>query len=183
VQEAAVPVLSTWQNFYVIVGSASAALTGLMFVVVTLISGSSFRRSSEPIAAFSAPSVTHFCVALLIAAILCAPWPMLWNVGVLLGLCGLWGMIYVGIVLRRMRRQGDYTPVLEDWLWHTIFPFISYAALVVAGILLIAGVTPVLFITGGATVLLLFIGIHNSWDNVTYLIVEGSRRENNKQEQ
>lgn len=175
------PILSAWQNFYVIIGSASAALTGLMFVVVTLISGSSMRRSSEPIAAFSAPSVTHFCAALLVAAILCAPWPMLWNAGVLLGLCGLWGMAYVIIVLRRMRRQADYTPVLEDWLWHTVFPFLSYAALVVAAILLTAGVTPALFITGAATVLLLFIGIHNAWDNVTYLIVEGFRSENKDQ--
>src|SRR5690348_16694462 len=153
-----------------------------MFVVVTLISGSSFRRSSEPIAAFSAPSVTHFCAALLVAAILCAPWPMLWNVGVLLGLCGLWGMVYVTIVLRRMRRQADYTPVLEARLWHTIFPFISYAALLMAAILLMAGATFALFITGGATVLLLFIGIHNAWDNVTYVIVEGSRRENKSQD-
>lgn len=181
-QEAAVPVLSAWQNFYVIVGSASAALTGLMFVVVTLISGSSFRRSSEPIAAFSAPSVTHFCAALLIAAILCAPWPRLWNVGLLLGLCGLWGIVYVIIVLRRLLRQGDYTPVLEDWLWHTIFPFVSYIALVVSAILLALDVTPALFVTGGATVLLLFIGIHNAWDNVTYLIVEGARRENKDQD-
>jgi len=182
VLEAVIPVLSTWQNFYVIIGSAAAALTGLMFVVVTLISGSRVSRASEPIAAFSAPSVTHFCVALLIAAILCAPWPMLWNAGVLLGLCGLWGIAYVAIVLRRMRRQEHYTPVLEDWLWHTIFPFISYTALVVAAILLLAGATPALFITGGATVLLLFIGIHNAWDNVTYLIVEGSGRENNNQD-
>lgn len=182
-QEAAVPVLSTWQNFYVIVGSASAALTGLMFVVVTLISGSSFRRSGEPIAAFSAPSVTHFCAALFIAATLCAPWQMLWNAGVLLGLCGLWGIVYVIVVLRRMRRQADYTPVLEDWLWHTIFPFISYAALLITSIFLTEGATLVLFIIGGATLLLLFIGIHNAWDNVTYLIVEGSRSENNNQDQ
>src|SRR5262249_17845276 len=29
--------LDTWQNFYVIVGTAAATLTGLMFVVITLI--------------------------------------------------------------------------------------------------------------------------------------------------
>ena len=176
------PVLVTWQNFYVVIGSASAALTGLMFVVVTLISGTRIRRSSEPIAAFSAPSVVHFCSALLVAAILCAPWQALWNAGLLLGLCGLGGMAYVMIVLRRVRRQTNYTPVLEDWLWHTIFPFVSYLALVVAAIMLFGNLAPALFISGGATVLLLFIGIHNAWDNVTYLIVEGSRRENQGQE-
>ena len=181
-QEAVVPVLTTWQNFYVIIGSGSAALIGLMFVVVTLISGSRVRRSSAPIAAFSAPSVVHFCAALFVAAILCAPWQMLWNAGIPLGLCGLGGIIYVSIVFRRLRRQTDYTPVLEDWLWHTLFPFVSYTALVAVAIMLFGNISPALFITGGATVLLLFIGIHNAWDNVTYLIVVDSRRENESQE-
>jgi hypothetical protein len=183
VQEAAVPVLTTWQNFYVIIGSSAGALTGLMFVVITLIAGSTrLRRASDPIAAFSAPNVTNFCAALLIAAILCAPWQMLWNAGLLLGLCGLWGIIYVVIVLQRVRNQTDYKPVLEDWLWHTIFPFVSYTALVVAAFLLPGNPTPALFITGAATVLLLFIGIHNAWDNVTYVVIEESRSENKSQE-
>ena len=33
--EAVVLPLDTWQNFYVIVGTAAATLTGLMFVVIT----------------------------------------------------------------------------------------------------------------------------------------------------
>ena len=32
-----ISLLTTWENFYVIIGSAAAALTGLMFVAVTLI--------------------------------------------------------------------------------------------------------------------------------------------------
>ena len=35
--EAALLPLVTWQNFYVIVGTAAATLTGLLFVVITLI--------------------------------------------------------------------------------------------------------------------------------------------------
>jgi hypothetical protein len=180
-----VPVLTTWQNFYVIIGSSAGALTGLMFVVITLISGTRLRRSSEPIAAFSAPNVVHFCLALLVAAILCAPWQVLWNASLLLGLCGLGGATYVGIVLRRLwrvHRVSDYTPVLEDWLWHTVFPLISYTALVVAAILLPGNPAPALFVTGGATLLLLFIGIHNAWDNVTYVVIAQSQPENKSQE-
>ena len=176
------PLLTTWQNFYVIIGSSAGALTGLMFVVITLIAGTRARRMSEPIAAFSTPTVVHFCTALLIAAILCAPWQMLWNAGLLLGLCGLGGMTYVAIVARRARRQTDYTPVLEDWLWHTVFPLVSYTALVVAALLLPDTPEPALFVTGAATVLLLFIGIHNAWDNVTYIVIELSQPENKSQD-
>ena len=176
------PLLTTWQNFYVIIGSSAGALTGLMFVVITLIARSRMRRSSEPIAAFSTPNVVHFCAALLVAAILCAPWQALWNASLLLGLSGLGGMIYVVIVLRRARRQTDYQPVLEDWLWHTVFPLVSYTALVVAAILLPGTPALALFVTGAATLLLLFIGIHNAWDNVTYIVIELSQPENKSQD-
>ena len=90
-QEAAVSPLTTWQNFYVIIGSSAAALTGLMFVVITLIAGARVRRSSGTIAAFGTPTVVHFCATLLVAAILSAPWQALWNAGLLLGLSGLEG--------------------------------------------------------------------------------------------
>jgi hypothetical protein len=182
VQETGMSLLPAWQNFYVIIGSAAAVLTGLMFVAITLIAGTGRRRSSASVGAFGTPTVVHFCGALLIAAILSAPWQALWNVDLLLGLCGLGGVIYVVIVLRRARRQTDYQPVLEDWLWHTIFPLVSYTALVVAGIVLPGNPVPALFVIGAVTVLLLFIGIHNAWDSVLYIAIDLSRPENKSQD-
>lgn len=89
--EAAASLLTTWENFYVIIGSAAAALTGLQFVVMTLIAGAQAHRSSEAINAFGTPTVVHFCSALLVAAILSAPWPVRFMAGELIGLCGLGG--------------------------------------------------------------------------------------------
>ena len=179
-KEAAVSQLAAWQNFYVITGTAAATLTGLMFVVISLIVGTRARVSpaSGGIAAFSTPTVVHFGAALLISAILNAPWPALWNAGLLLGLSGLGGVTYVVIVVRRTRRQTDYQPVLEDWLWYTVFPLISYTALVVAAIVLPGNPVPALFGIAAATLLLLFIGIHNAWDTVIYVAVELSDPEN-----
>ncbi|HLL80643.1 MAG TPA: hypothetical protein VKT25_14140 [Ktedonobacteraceae bacterium] len=182
-QEATVSVLATWQNFYVIIGSAAAALTGLMFVAVTLIAGTRRRTSGDPVGAFSTPTVVHFCAALLIAAIISAPWPALWNVGLMLGLSGLGGVIYIIIVTRRLRSQTEYQPVLEDWLGHTIFPLISYTALLVAAIMLPVNPALALFITGAATLLFIFTGIHNAWDNVTYIATMLSRPEDKSQDQ
>src|SRR5947208_5565919 len=150
-QEAAVLPLPTWGNFYVIIGSAAAALTGLMFVVITLIAGSRVRRSSGTLGAFGTPTVVHFCLALLVAAILSAPWQALWNAGLLLGLTGLGGVTYAVIVVLRARRQTDYQPVLEDWLWHMVFPLVSYTALVIAAIMLPSNPAPALFGTGAVT--------------------------------
>jgi D-alanyl-lipoteichoic acid acyltransferase DltB (MBOAT superfamily) len=181
-QEAAVSPLPTWQNFYVITGSAAAALTGLMFVVITLIAGARVRRSSETVGAFGTPTVVHFCLVLLVAAILSAPWQALWHAGLLLGLTGLGGVTYIVIVVRRARCQTDYQPVLEDWLWHTVLPLVSYTTLLVAAMVLPGNPVPALFGTGAVTVLLLFIGIHNAWDTVTYVAVMASQPENESQD-
>jgi hypothetical protein len=185
-QEAALSPLATWQNFYIIIGSAAATLTGLMFVVMTLLAGVRGRvssaRASGGIATFSTPTVVHFCAALLIATILSAPWQALWPAGLLLGLCGLGGVSYVIIVLRRARRQTGYQRALEDWLWFMILPLVSYTALVVAAILLPGHPAPALFVIAAGTVLLLFIGIHNAWDNVTYIAIDLSRPQNKSQD-
>ncbi len=181
-QEATRSLLSSWQNFYVIVGSASAALTGLMFVVITLIASRGKHRSGEGVGAFGTPTVVHLCVALLIAAILSAPWPALWDADLLLGICGLAGVVYSIVIVRRARRQHDYQPVLEDWLWHTIFPFIAYAALFVAALLMSGNAAIALFVIGAATMLFLFIGIHNAWDTVTYTVFTDFQSENESQE-
>lgn len=182
VQEAAVSLLTSWENFYVIIGSAAAALTGLMFVVITLIAGTRTSRSSGSLGAFGTPTVVHFCIALLVAALLSTPWQALWNVSLLLGLTGLGGVIYVIIVVRRARRQTDYQPVLEDWVWHMVLPLVSYTALGVAAVLLQSNPVPALFVTGAVTVLLLFIGIHNAWDTVIYIAFEHSQAENKRQD-
>jgi hypothetical protein len=183
-QETVLPQLASWETFYVIIGTAAATLTGLMFVVVTLIASSRLRVSSpgEAFAAFNTPSVVHFGAALLIAAILSAPWQAIWYVSLLLALLGLAGISYVVIVLRRARHQHDYQPVLEDWIWHTICPLIAYAVLLVAALLLSVDPTLILFFIGAAVVLLLFIGIHNAWDNVTYIALEFSEPEDTPQE-
>src|SRR5947209_9735694 len=184
-QEAVLSPLATWQNFYVIIGSAAATLTGLMFVVITLIAGVRERVSSPSngIAVFSTPNVVHFGAALLIAAILSAPWQALWQAGLLLGLSGLGGVTYVIIVLRRARHLTTaYQPVLEDWLWHTVLPLVSYTALVVAAILLPGHAAPALFVIAAGTMLLLFIGIHNAWDVVTYTAFERSGPQDTNQD-
>jgi hypothetical protein len=184
-QEAVLSPLVTWQNFYVIIGSAAATLTGLMFVVITLIVQVRMRVSlpSSGIAIFSTPNIMHFGAALLVAAILSAPWQALWNAALLLGLLGLVGMTYVFIVLWLARhRLAEYQLVLEDWLWYMVLPFVSYTAFVVAAILLPSHPVPALFVIAAGTMLLLFIGIHNAWDVVTYTAIERSGPQNTSQD-
>ncbi|HEX9132709.1 MAG TPA: hypothetical protein VF844_10480, partial [Ktedonobacteraceae bacterium] len=146
--EAVLAPLAAWQNFYVIIGTAAATLTGLLFVVITLVSGA-LRQVSSPwsgIRVFSTPNVMHFGAALLIAALLSAPWPALWPAGLLVGLAGLGGVIYVFIVLWEVRHRLSYNLVLSDWLWYTLSPLLAYRAVLVGGILLPISAALALFV-------------------------------------
>jgi hypothetical protein len=174
--EATPLVLKEWENFYVIVGSSAGALTGLQFVVLTLITEFvALRGSADTLSAFGSPNVVHFCVALLVSAILSSPWHGLGPAGFSVTVCGVGGLLYCLAVLRRARNQSDYKPVLEDWVWHTILPILAYAILVGGGFELGRAVTGMLFPIGGALLLLIFIGIHNAWDTVTYVTLERTR--------
>ena len=171
-----IPQLAGWETFYVIVGSSAAALTGLMFVVITLIADSERPRSARLVAAFGTPTVVHFCVALVIAAILTAPWRTLANVAVAVGMTGASGLVYTLMVMHRARRQTDYKPVLEDWLFHSVFPFVAYTAVVIAAVALRAYPERALFAVAAAVLALVLIGIHNAWDTVTYVAVTEPER-------
>src|SRR5579871_4407199 len=120
-----VSALAAWNGFYVIVGSSAAALTGLMFVVVSLVPDSRTSASGAGIEAFGTPTVVHFCAALLMSGVICAPWPRLWQAGIAIFAIGVAGVLYAVLVTQRAKRQKDYAPVFEDWLWHSILPAIA----------------------------------------------------------
>ena len=66
---------ATWQNYYVIIGTAAATLTGLMFVAITLMAQLRvYPPSWSHMRVFNTSNVVHFG-----AALLSAPWPALWT--------------------------------------------------------------------------------------------------------
>ena len=172
--------LSAWESFYVIVGSSGGALIGLQFVVITLLAERPTRATGGSVGAFGTPTVVYFAGALVLSAVMSAPWPSVDPLSIAVGVCGLGGLAYAPIVIRRARRQADYAPVLEDWIWYAGLPCSCYAALAVAAVLLRRNPQPALFIVGAATLGLLLIGIHNSWDTVTYLVLSESAADQTK---
>jgi hypothetical protein len=163
--------LLVWENFYIIVGSSAGALTGLQFVVMALVAESDAGASTGEVDAFGTPTIVHFCAVLLVSAILSAPWPELWQAATAVGCCGLLGIAYTLIVIRRAKRTKLYKPEMEDWIWHAVLPLIAYATLSVGAATLPVRHVPALFAIAAYAILLLFVGIHNAWDSVTYVAV------------
>lgn len=170
--------LTGWENFYVIIGSSAGALIGLQFVVMALIANLP-RTAAQGDAgnAFATPNVVHFGTALLISGLLTAPWHSMSTPTVLLGILGLCGVAYSLLVARRMQLQTLYRPVFEDWLCHAILPFIGYAMLATSAFEARLYTYGSMFGIAAGVLLLLFVGIHNAWDAVTYhVFVIRSRR-------
>jgi hypothetical protein len=160
-----------WENFYVIMGSAAGALIGLQFVVITLIAGRpGVVGQGQASGAFATPTVVHFGTVLLLSGIMSAPWHGIVSAAVLWGLMSLAGIVYEVTVFRGMRMQSIYTPVFEDWLFHVLLPIAAYATLAGSAYAICFRVPGAMFGIGAATLLLLFVGIHNAWDAVTYHI-------------
>ena len=160
---------AAWESFYVIVGSSGAALTGLQFVVIVLAADVGALGGAPTTSAFATPTIVHFCAVLLVSAILSAPWPSLWSAAVVLGVCGMIGVLYGLRVIWHARRQTGYVPVFEDWLFHAALPVLAYATLLASAVALPRHAAAALFAIAGASVLLLLVGIHNAWDAVTWM--------------
>ena len=171
------PGFEEWESFYVIVGTAAAALIGLQFVVLTLIADRPQMATREGGAAFASPTVVHFSAVLLLSAVLRVPWEEFTAPVVLWGSIGFAGVIYQAVVSRRMRRQSTYRPDFEDWCFHVGLPFVAYAILLVAGFVARSHDHEALLAVAAAVLVLLFLSIHNVWDMISYQVFVRMRKE------
>jgi hypothetical protein len=169
--------LSAWEAFYVIVGSSGGALVGLQFVVITLIAERRNLTAGNALRAFGTPTVVHFGSALVVSAIMSAPWPSLLPLSFVIGAWAVGGVIYAGVVTRRARRQTQYQPVFEDWVWYVALPVVVYAVLAGAAVWLPRNPTGAAFAIGTTALGLLLIGIHNAWDSVVHIVLTSAKDE------
>lgn len=172
--------LEAWNSFFIIVGSSAGALIGLQFVVLTLIAERAPPRASEAEPAFATPTIVHFGAVLMLSAIQSAPWQEVTFVAAILGLIGLCGVVYMIKVAKQVRAQTAYEPEFGDWLYYLLLPLAAYALLALSAFMALSHNREALFGVGAAALLLLFIGIHNAWDSVAYLVFQSKQNMNNK---
>lgn len=174
--------LTSWTNFYVIIGSSAGALIGLQFVVIALIADSDLAGSTLEIRAFGTPTIVHFCFVLLIAGIVNVPWRALLGVAICLRACGAFGVGYIVVVIRHAYRQKGYSPDKGDWFWYVDAPLVAYTTLLADSFWFRSHPAGALFVVAGAGLALLFVGIHNAWDTVTYVATKPRGRSRQEKE-
>lgn len=174
---------AAWHDFYVITGSASGALIGLEFVVITLIADMPVTAGgAQSYRTFGTPTIMHLSAVLLFSAVFAAPWRSVGALTWIWGILGLCGLAYVAVTAGRMRVSTAYRPEFEDWAFYALLPFVAYGLL--AGFAAAARwghLRGALFAVATAILILLFTGIHNAWDSVTYHVFVSRRRQAERQ--
>ena len=159
-----------WDDFYLLIGSAAAALIGLLFVVATLTSGREASAAVRGQHLYLTPTVFHLVVVLLLSALALAPDVKMQIVGLVIAACALIGFIY-GIVISIEFWRGN-TPQMPHWsdFWcYAVTPVVIYVALAVAAALVWRAPLWAPYAAAVVLIALLLIAIRNAWDLVTWL--------------
>jgi hypothetical protein len=169
--------LRSWQNFYFMIGGASATMVGLMFVALSL--GINFvnDENRESIHSFATPSIFYFVSILLICCAMLVPnmdnriLALLLFLGSLEGGRRLSG--YGPRIVKAAREYQDFD--LAEWLAQLILPLVSYDVLMLGAAAAFAFKewTIAFDLMAISVVLLLIAAIANTW-SLVLSIVAGS---------
>ena len=160
-----------WHDFYLLVGTASATLVGLMFVAATLGASMFSERNRYGLQAFISPTVVDFASVMFICIVVTIPSQTWLTLGVLLAGGGFAGCLYSGrvwvhIFVRRI--------VQVDWVdrfFYALIPIFGYALILLSGIMLLMQWRASAEVTAAALVVLMLAGIRNAWDMMTWMML------------
>ena len=162
--------LHDWDNFYIMAGTSGATLIGLLFVIITLSTRLSPSGIAQGASAFLTPTLVHFGNVLLQALVVLVPWSSVWPVGVILGLSGLVGLVYLMDVVFKRRKVQFVSLHLLDWIPYAGIPALANLNLIAGAIGMIAEKPFAPYCLAGAITLFLFAGIYGAWDLTLWIV-------------
>jgi len=171
-QSSAAELFHTWHDFYVLVGTASATLVGLMFVAASIGSSVFSEKHRVALQAFISPTVVNFAAVLFVCIGVMIPSQTWFSLGLLLAGGGVAGLIYAGRVWVQMVIRRSFHVDIIDRMFYATVPLLGYLLVLAAGILLLLRLQWSAEVTAAALVVLLFAGIRNAWDMTTWIMMQ-----------
>jgi hypothetical protein len=157
-----------WHDFFLLLGTASATLVGLMFIAVS-IGASIFKEENRPaLEVFLGPTVVHFAAALVVCVLAVIPshnWLSLAGLAAFVGCAGFLYSARIWFRLARSRYDIDYL----DRFFYTVLPAIAYLVVLFAAALLYRQSEWGLDAAAIGLIMLLLAGIRNAWDMMTWI--------------
>ncbi len=170
-QASAAELFHSWHDFYILVGTASATLVGLMFVSASIGASVFTEKNLNALQAFLSPTVVNFAAALFVCIGVMIPSQTWLSLGVMHAAGGVAGLIYAGRVWFYMFIRRSFRVDAIDRMFYATVPLLGYLLVLAAGILLLLGKRWSAEVTAAALVVLLFAGIRNAWDMTTWIMM------------
>jgi hypothetical protein len=163
--------LEHWHEFFVLIGTAGATLVALLFVAISLGAGFLTDKRAAATRAFFSPVVVHFTAVFFISAVGLFPAHKVSMFAVLIGGCAVIGAA-VSIFTTVELLRHNWTRYAQDHLAYGLLPLISYAALLVAAVMIWTEREYSLLVLAGALLTLLMVNIRNAWDLTLSMVRE-----------
>jgi hypothetical protein len=159
-----------WGDFYLLTGSAAAALIGLLFVVVTLTQNRERSSAQRGTALYMTPTVFNFGMIVVLSGLALAPRLTNETVGWSVAIGALAGLGYAGTVSVRLKLgHAPEPPHWSDFWCYGALPFALYLLLLATAFPLGGGRALALYAMALLVMGLLLSGVRNAWDLVTWL--------------
>jgi hypothetical protein len=164
--------LHEWHDFYVLIGTASATLIGLMFVAMSIGTTVFNERDRAALEAFITPTVVHFAAALFASLVIMIPEHRWESLGALLGIGGLAGLVYTGRVLVQLIIRHRFAVDMVDRMYYAVIPLIGYLLTLSAAVLDFLHVAAGEYVMAAALLTLLLAGLRNAWDMMLWIMIK-----------
>jgi hypothetical protein len=164
--------LHEWHDFYVLLGTASATLVGLMFVAASIGSTVFNEDHSAALGAFITPTVVHFAAVLFACLVNTMPIHSWESLGALLAVGGLAGTLYGGRVLVQLIIRHRFNVELIDRLYYALLPLASYLLALAAAVLAFLHIAASAYVMATALLVLLLAGLRNAWDMMIWIMIK-----------
>jgi hypothetical protein len=163
--------LHEWHDFYVLLGTASATLVGLMFVAAS-IGTTVFNEGHRPaLGAFITPTVVHFAAVLFACLVLTMPTHYWESLSAMLGAGGLAGVVYGGRPLMQLIVRHRFNVDLVDRLFYALIPMVGYLLALAASVLGFLHIAESAYVMATALLVLLLAGLRNAWDMMVWIMI------------
>ena len=159
-----------WGEYYLLVGSAGAALTGLLFVVATLTGDLDRSHALIGASVYMTPIVFHLAMIVVLSGVAMVPGIQGPAFGLTAGIIAILGIAYsVRIIIGIRGEVMGGAPHWSDVWFYGVGALLLYLALgLVSADLLLRGGEDTMAIAA-IPMLMLLLCIRNAWDLVTWL--------------
>jgi hypothetical protein len=164
--------LHEWHDFYLLLGTASATLVGLMFIAASISATVFNEQSRAALGTFITPTVIHFAAVLFACLVVTIPTHSWHSLGLVLGAGGLAGTIHSGRLLVHLVIRHRFNVDLVDRMFYVLIPLVAYVVAVIAAALLFERSSIGAELIAVALLILLLAGVRNAWDMMVWIVIK-----------